>query len=157
MKRQINFKKLARLKVVQIVEPSENMKIAYLEKVESSLLSSKILFKNKQFLDSLVLAYFSMYNSSLALLYRCGIKSENHNATISILNKVFGIDTSGIEKIKEDRKNRQYYPSFSVSEKDSLGVIKIVEEFNVKLKDFMSRINLKDISEYRNKFREMLR
>lgn len=57
MKRQINFKKLARLKVVQIVEPSENMKIAYLEKAESSLLSSRILFKNKQFLDSLVLAY----------------------------------------------------------------------------------------------------
>lgn len=78
MKKQINLKKLARLKIIQLVEPSENLKKSYLEKSEKSLLSAKILLEKNQIEDSMTLSYYSIYNSLIGLLYRCGIKCENH-------------------------------------------------------------------------------
>ena len=82
MKNKINLKKLNRLKILQIVEPSENLKESYLKKSWESLLSTKFLLEKSQYNDSISLSYFSMYNSLLVLFYSCGIKCENHNASI---------------------------------------------------------------------------
>lgn len=154
-KNQINLKKLAKLKVIQVVYPTENMKISYLEKSESSLYSAKILFENNQFEDSITLCYFSMYNSVLALLFKYGIKSENHNASIFIIKKFFEIDTSLIEKAKEKRKRKQYYPNPKTDKEEAKEAISSAEEFNANILDFIEKTNNKNIQNIRQKIKDL--
>ncbi len=49
---KLNFKKLVKLKVVQLVNPSVNLRKSYLEKSDESISSSKILHKNRQYNDA---------------------------------------------------------------------------------------------------------
>jgi len=110
MKKQtINLRKLVKLKILQMVEPSENLKNSYLQKSENSLKSAKILSTNGQYTDAIALSYFSMYYSVLALFYLIGVKSENHNASIFLLKRIFDIDNEVIKKAKFERKDKQYY------------------------------------------------
>lgn len=153
-KHSINLKKLARLNILQIVYPTENMKISYLEKSENSLYSAKILFENSQFENSITLCYFSMYNSVLALLFKYGIKCENHNASIFILKKFFEIDTSLIEEAKEKRK--QYYPNPETDKEEVRESISSAEEFNANILDFIERTNNKNIQNIRNKIKQTI-
>lgn len=67
---------LARRGKLGLVEPSEEVTKSYLGKSESNLISSRILFENGRLEESVSLAYYSMYNILLALLFRVGIKSE---------------------------------------------------------------------------------
>jgi uncharacterized protein (UPF0332 family) len=76
---------------IQFVNPSQDMKIAYLKKSESYLLSAKLLRDHDQFEQSVSMAYYSMYYSVLALFFRTGIKCENHAAAIVLLRSVFNI------------------------------------------------------------------
>ncbi len=39
-------------------------------------------------------AFYAMYHAVLALLYKCGIKSENHMGTIILLKEIFKIDNT---------------------------------------------------------------
>jgi len=152
----LNLKKLSKLKIIQVVEPSGNLKESYLKKSDESLFSSKVLHKNKQYNDAIALSYFSMYNSLLALLHFCGIKSENHNASIFILKEVFGIDNSEIKTAKRERKDKQYYPSLSTSEEESADAIESAERFNSKIADFIDRLTNTEIMEIIGKFEGLL-
>lgn len=154
---KINLKKLAKLKIIQLVEPSENLKNSYLEKSKSSLISSRILFQNNQNSDAIALTYFSMYNSLLALLFFVGIKSENHNASIFLLREVFGIDNKTILEAKIERKEQQYYPSFSKTSAEVKNAIFSTEEFNAKIKDFIEKLSRKDIEIYRKRFLDLIK
>ena len=77
---------------LEIVEPSEEMKASYLQKAENCLKSAKILFKNQLYENSISEACYCMYNSPLSLLFKTGIKSENHSASIIILKRLFNED-----------------------------------------------------------------
>jgi uncharacterized protein (UPF0332 family) len=155
-KQEVSLKKLWKLKILQIVEPTENLKNAYLQKAEDSLNSSKILLENKQYSDSLALSYFSMYNSVLALLYLVGVKSENHNASIFLLKQIFGIDNESLKKAKSERRDSQYYPNTLISKKDVLESIKITELFNTEILDFINKINTEDKEGYLKKLKNIL-
>lgn len=157
MKELVNLKKLGKLKIVQIIEPSLNLNRSYVQKSEESLLSSKYLLERRQYNDSISLSYFSMYNTLLSLLYRCGIKSENHNASIFILNEVFNIDNREIAFAKRERKDKQYYPSFSTNEEEVKNAIKTAEEFNSFIKNFSDNLNSGTILKYRDKFKQLLK
>ncbi len=156
MKKHINLKKLKKLKVIMLVEESETLCKSYLEKSKDGLNSSKILLDNKQFSYSIVLSYFSMYNSLLALLFRCGIKSENHNASIYFLPRIFGIEDDEIKIGKKKRKSQQYYTASSASTKDAVEMIRATEKFNGEIFDFIERLNSGKINEYRMKFEELI-
>lgn len=80
--KNINFlNKLKKQGKLEIVESSEEIKESYLKDSESYLGSSKILFKDNRLKESTQLIYFSIYYSILALLFKVGIKSENHLAS----------------------------------------------------------------------------
>ena len=83
-------------KKLQIVEPSEEMKEAYMQKSSASLKSAEILLQNSLLENSVPMAYYSMYNMVMALLYKAGIKCENHSGSIILLKKLFEIDNSNI-------------------------------------------------------------
>jgi uncharacterized protein (UPF0332 family) len=110
--KEINFlKKLRKTGKLELVESSEEMKLSYLTKSENCLKSSKILFQNKLYENSTSEAYYSIYNSLLALLFKIGIKSENHSASIILFEKLF--NNKELAKIalwaKEERIDKQYY------------------------------------------------
>jgi hypothetical protein len=87
---------LLRKEVIGLVEPSEEIKQSYIEKSASNIDSAKILLKNNKLEESVALSYYSMYHFVTALFFKAGIKSENHNATIQMLNDIFDIDNREI-------------------------------------------------------------
>jgi uncharacterized protein (UPF0332 family) len=150
--KKISFlSKLCREHKLQLVQPSEAIKESYLSKSESNLVSSKILFDNQRLEESVSLAYYSMYNMLTALLFQVGIKCENHNASIILLNTLFGIDNADISRAKEERIDTQYYVDFNITSQDAAELIQTAEDFNKNLFDFSSKINNEEIAAYREK------
>jgi len=155
--KKINFlNKLRKKGKLEIVEPSEDIKESYLEKSESNLISAKILLENRRLEESVSLAYYSMYHSVIALFFKIGIKSENHNASIILLKKVFGIDNSDLSFAKKERVDKQYYVNFHITKKEVEDSIKNAEEFNKKIIDSISKLNNEKIKEYLKKFNELI-
>src|SRR3989344_7537289 len=137
--------KLRKEKKLELVEPSEEIKESYVLKSESNLISSKILFKNNQLEEAIALTYYSMYHMLTALLFKIGIKCENHGASILLLKELFDIDNFDISSAKKERIDKQYYVNFHVIKQEVVNGIKNAEVFNSKLFDFISRINNKDV------------
>lgn len=136
---------------LQEVEPSEEIKEAYLQRSNESLLSAKTLLKIGNLKDSVALAYYSMYHSLLAALFRIGIKCENHAASIILLKEVFGLDNTKISKAKTERVDKQYYVDFEVNKQEAENSIKTAEEFIAEMNNFIATLTEEKIKEYQKK------
>src|SRR3989339_856965 len=140
--KEINFlKKLKKEGKLELVKSSEEMKSSYLVKAESCFKSAKILFQNQLYENSTSEAYYCIYNSLLALLFKIGIKSENHSASIILFDRLFG--NKDLVKIifwaKEERIDKQYYV-------ETQQVVKVTKEscyeMILKTEDFLVKIKL---------------
>ena len=89
MKKQGFLSKLAKEGKLGVIEPSDNISQAYDTKSGNCLKSAKILFNAKIYENSVSEAYYAMYNSVLSLLFKCGIKSDNHSAAIISADRRF--------------------------------------------------------------------
>ena len=127
-----------------------------MKKSESNLASAKILLENNKIGETVSLAYYSAYNILLSLLFKNGIKSENHSASIILLKEVFDLDNNIILSAKEERIKTQYYADFNATKKQAIDLIQKVEEFNGILLDFISKLTNEKIDFYRNKFIKMI-
>lgn len=155
--KKINFLiKLYQEKKLQLVEPSEEIKESYLEKSNSNLLSAKILLENNMLEESVSLAYYSMYHLVSALLFKTGIKCENHAAAIILLRELFGIDNEEISLAKKERIDKQYYVGFEITQNEVNETIKVAEKFQSNLLDFISKVNQEEIIKYQNNLKEIL-
>ena len=141
---------------LSLIEPSEEIKESYFEKSESNLSSAKILLKNDKLEEAVALTYYSMYNLVIALLFKVGIKSENHTASIILLDELFGIDNSDIKYAKKERIDKQYYTDFNIKKEEVIEAIGVAENFNSDLFDFVSRLNMNDVGRLREKFNNLL-
>ncbi len=154
--KKINFlTKIFKERKLKLIEPSEEIKDSYLEKSESNLISGKILLKNDRLEESVSLIYYSMYHMLIALLFKVGIKCENHTASIILLKELFSIDNSDISFAKKERVDKQYYTDFHITKQEIMESIKIAEDFNKKLLDFISKLTNQDIEDYREKLKEL--
>ncbi len=142
---------------IKLVEPSDNISSSYIDKSEKSLISAKTLLKIGNYNDAVALTYFSMYNIYLALLYRCGIKSENHTGTILLLKELFSIDNTSLLTAKKERVDKQYYVDFNATHKDVLIGITAAEEFNILLREKLVKLNKSEIQTYCNNAKKILR
>ena len=162
MKKTNFLNKLKKEGKLKLIEPSEEMKSSYLQKADNYIKASKILFQNKLLENSVSESYYCMYNSLLALFFKTGIKSENHSASIILLKQIFNQD--GLFKIisfaKKERIDKQYYiesqQKFELTEDSCKDMILKAEDFLVKIKLFIDELSNKDITEYRNKFNELI-
>ncbi|MEK6969463.1 MAG: HEPN domain-containing protein [Nanoarchaeota archaeon] len=143
--------KLAKEKKLQVVEPSEEMRIAYLQRAQESLSSAKALLKIGNLKDSVALAYYSMYHALLSLLFRSGIKCENHTAAIILLKEIFNLDNAVISKAKSERVDKQYYIDFAITKEEVMKSIHIAEEFIIEINNFTENLTEDKIKEYRSK------
>jgi len=161
--KELNFlKKLKRKRVIELVESSEKMKSSYLIKADNCLKSAKILFSSQLYENSTSEAYYCMYNSLLSLLFKIGIKSENHSASIIIFDKLF--EDKGLIKIiswaKEERIDKQYYVEtqqiVKVTKESCNEMILKAEDFLVKMKLLISELSNEKISSARDNFVKLL-
>lgn len=157
MKKLAFLAKLRKEKKLQLVEPSEEIKGSYLEKSESNLISAKLLLENNRLEEAVSLAYYSMYHIVTALLFKIGIKCENHAGSILLLKDIFEVDNSGIQFAKKERIDKQYYTDFYVTKKEVNELIKTAERFASEVLDFISKINNQDIKDYRRKFEDLFK
>ncbi|WP_297981744.1 HEPN domain-containing protein [uncultured Methanobrevibacter sp.] len=67
---------------------------------KSQLISSRLLFENGQYRDSITLSYYAMYSSALALLLKKDISPKTHDGTLRQLGK---------EYVKEGLLSRESY------------------------------------------------
>jgi len=152
MKELTFLKKLKEKGIIKLVEPSEEMKSSYLIKAENCLKSAKILFQSQLYENSTSEAYYCMYNSLLSLLFKIGIKSENHSASIILFERFFG-DKNLVKIIswaKGERIDKQYYVEtqqiIKVTKESCNEIMLKAEDFLVSIKLLISEINNEKIN-----------
>ena len=158
----IFLRKLKRKRIIELVESSEEMKSSYLTKAENCLKSAKILSQNQLYENSISESYFCMYNSLLSLFFKIGIKSENHSASISLFDKLFG--KKDLVKIiswaKSERIDKQYYIEtqqiIKVNRVSCDEMILKAEDFLIKMKLLLNEMSNEDVSTARISFVKML-
>ena len=163
MKELTFLKKLKRKGVIELVESSEEMKSSYLIKAENCLKSAKILFQNQLYENSTSEAYYCMYNSLLSLLFKIGIKSENHSASIILFDKLF--KNKELVKIiswaKGERIDKQYYVEtqqiIKVTKESCNEMIVKAEDFLVKMKLLIGEVGNEKIISARDSFVKLLK
>lgn len=154
-RRQGFLARLAKEGKLEIVEPSEEICSAYLGKAEKSLRSARILLENGLYENSVSMSYYTMYNSLTALLFRTGIKCENHSGSIILLMKLFRkVDLYNIISFaKKERVDKQYYVDFELTEKSATDLLEKAENFLVKMKLVIRDLRLGQINEIRGKLK----
>ena len=151
------FNKLKNEEKLELVEPSEDICNSYSEKSANCLKSAKLLLQNNLYENSIGMSYYAMYNLLLALLFRVGIKCENHGGSILLLRLLFEEDElyKLISDAKKERIDKQHYVT---TEKD--GITKEIaeelfnnaEEFVLKMKSVINNLSNDSIDDPRKKF-----
>ncbi|MBW2989227.1 HEPN domain-containing protein [Candidatus Woesearchaeota archaeon] len=144
-----------------LVEPSEDICSSYIGKSSDCLRSAKILFQNSLYENSVAMSYYAMYNLLLALLFRAGIKCENHSGSILLLKLLFDkVDLSNmISDGKKERIDRQYYIT---TKKDELtkgsagGLLDCAESFVLDIRSLISNLDNESIEELRKSFKVLV-
>ena len=161
MKKPAFLNKLRNEGKLAIVESSEEMKESYLRKSDNCLKSAKILLQNDLHENSVAEAYYAIYNCLLALLYKTGIKSENHSASIILLGKIFKANdlVKLASSAKEERIDKQYYVEAEqknkVTKESCNEMIVKAEDFVVRMKLLINNLNNEDIIKARVDFQNM--
>jgi len=152
--------KLKKEEKLELVEPSEDICDSYSEKSANCFKSAKLLLQNNLYETSIGLSYYAMYNLLLALLFRVGIKCENHGGSILLLKLLFGEDDlyKLISDAKKERIDKQYYVTM---EKDEITkeiadeLLNHAEDFVLRLKLVVKNLNNDDIEELRREFEDL--
>ena len=134
-------------KGIEIVEPSDNLRDAYLVKAEDALDTLKTS-KSRDW--QLTTAYYTIYNSIYSLLMKIGIKCEIHSCTIEFTKRYLKDhftpeDFELIDKAFSARIDSQYYVNRQVPDQNYDLIMKKTPAFLVKCKNIV--IEQKEITE----------
>ncbi|MBI4155484.1 HEPN domain-containing protein [Candidatus Woesearchaeota archaeon] len=149
--------KLKKEEKLGLIEPSEEIQDSYSEKSANCLKSAKLLLRNNLYENSIGMSYYVMYNLLLALLFRVGIKCENHGGSILLLKLLFEKDElyKLISDAKKERIDKQYYVT---TEKDEITkeiaeeLLNNAEDFVLKMKLVIKNLSNDSIDDLREKF-----
>jgi len=147
---------------IKLEELNDNLCNVYIKKAKSSLnmLSSAT---EKDEVDWIATtAYYARYFSFYALLQKCGIKSEIHDCTISLMHFLF-VEDGLIEESfcnelllsKELRVDTQYYVAEQL-DKDKLKTdSETARKFVLKIEELIESIGEEQIIKIRKKLRDI--
>lgn len=162
MKKPNFLKDLNKEGKLELVEPSEEICNSYLGKSNDCLGSAKLLLQNDFYENSITMSYYSMYNSLLALLFKCGIKSENHSASIVLFKEFFNkIELhSMISWAKKERIDKQYYviseTDRPLTKESASEMLAKAEKFTVGTKTLIKNLINEDVQEIRRIFNKIV-
>ena len=136
-------------KGIELVEPSDNLREAYLIKAEDALDTLKTS-KSRDW--QLTTAYYTLYNGLYSLLMKIGIKCEIHSCTIEFTKRFLkdhfsSQDFELIDKALSARIDSQYYVNRQVPDQNYDLIMKKTPAFLVKCKNIV--IDQKEIIEIR--------
>ena len=157
------LRKLSKEGKLKIVEPSDNISKSYTIKSDNCLRAAKVLQKEGLYENSVSEAYYSMYNSVISLMFKCGIRCENHSAAIIILNEIFDMNElkGKLSSAKKERIDKQYYvadpESAKITEEVSAKMVKDAEDFVLNLKFFLGRIKTGEIKNYQKMLEDKIK
>lgn len=157
MKSNKFLSKVRKEKKIELVDASEEVCESYLEKSANCLRSAKILAQNSLYENAIGQAYYSMYDAVVALLFRVGIKCENHAASILLLKLLFDKKNlfEMISKAKKERIDKQHYVSAendNITKESAKELIADAEDFILKMKLAIKSIDEETISDSRINF-----
>ncbi|MBI2141518.1 HEPN domain-containing protein [Candidatus Woesearchaeota archaeon] len=156
MRKQSFLSKLKEEGKLELVDPSSEIKDSYLEKSANSLKASNILFESGLLEEAVSMAYYSMYHSLLALMFKCGIKCENHSGNILLLRDLFNEVKlyKMISDAKEERIDKQYYVDFEVTDNEVEDLTRMAQEFVTKLKLLIEQLTTEGVEVLRERLRK---
>ena len=159
MKNTIFLTKTYKENKLSLVEPSEEIMESYLKKSEDHFESAKILLKFGKLEESISMAYYGMYHCLQALLFKCGIKCENHTASIILLKELFKEQELAkiISFAKKERIDRQYYVDFSITESDAKEMILKAQDLITSCRLLIKRLTLERIDTLREELKTSLK
>ncbi len=136
-------------KGIELVEPSDNLREAYLIKAEEALDALKTS-RSRDW--QLTAAYYTIYHGIYSLLMKMGIKCEIHSCTIEFtkrfLNSHFSPhDFELIDKAFSARIDSQYYVNRHVPDQNYERIMKKTPAFLVTCKNIV--LEQKEITEVR--------
>ena len=143
-------------KGIELVEPSDNLREAYIIKADEAL----GVLRSTNIRDwQLTTAYYAIYHSMYSLLMKIGIKCEIHSCTLEFMKFALSSfypqeDITTINKAFNARSTAQYYIDRIVTKEDSNFIIEKAPFFINKSKEILSKINEEDISLIRKKVEE---
>lgn len=159
MKRNSFLNKLKKEGKLELIDPSEEIEASYTGKSNNCLRSAKLLLNNDLYENSIGMSYYAMYNSLLSLLFKIGVKCENHGGSIFLLK--FFLERSDLYDIisnaKSERIDKQYYVT---TERDETtkeianDLLKDAEDFVLKIKVFAGSLSNDKVNEFREEFRD---
>ena len=146
---------------LELVESSEEICNSYLEKAENCMRSAKLLSENDLYENSVSTAYYTMYNSIIALLFRIGIKSENHSGSIILFKKLFDEPNlvGLISFAKKERIDKQYYvnskKNIDLTIESTKDMVEKAENFLISIKIVIKNLNNGNINKIRGIFESL--
>lgn len=153
--------KLKKDKKIELVNESIEISKSYSIKSDNCVKSAKILFRENLYENSISESYYAMYNVVLSLLFRCGIKCENHAGSILLLKELFQLKDFAeiLNRAKKERIDKQYYVTTNkndeISEEDAKQMIEHVENLTLNFKTIINKLNNEEINKIRIKFNEI--
>ena len=103
------------------------------------------------------MSYYTMYNLLLALLFKVGIKCENHSGSIMLPKFLFKNNEAYtiISNAKKERVDKQYYVTTEkneITKEIAEELLNNAEYFCLKLKVVIRNVNNDSIEQLREKF-----
>ncbi len=137
-------------KGIALVEPSANLRDAYLIKAEEAL---ETLGTSKSRDWQLTTAYYTIYYGMYSLLMKIGVKCEIHSCTIEFTKRFLkdhfiSEDFELIDKAFSARIDSQYYVNREVPDKNYDLIMKKTPAFLVKCKNVI--IEQKEVNNIRD-------
>lgn len=140
MKKNNFLTKLQRKEKLELIEPAEEIQNSYAKKSANCLRSAKLLLQNNLYENSIGMSYYAMYNMLTSMLFKTGIKCENHAGSILLLKLFFeeSVLFKLISDAKKERTDKQYYVT---TDKDEI-TKEIAEELLSDAEDFVLKAKL---------------
>ncbi len=158
IKKQNFLVKLNKEGKLELASSSEDICRSYLEKSENCLKSAQVLLQNNLWENSVSMSYYTMYNALQALLFRTGIKCENHTGSIMLLQDLF--NQPELSKVivfaKKERIDKQYYVGFELTQESAQDLLLKAEEFLLQLKTIILNLNNEQIALLREGFQNLV-
>jgi uncharacterized protein (UPF0332 family) len=138
---------------IKLEEPNDNLCKAYINKAKSALNMLDSAAEKDEIDWIATTAYYSRYFALYALLQKCGIKSEIHDCTISLMNFLF-VEENIIEKelyaelllAKDLRVDTQYYVTEQIDKEKLKADSAKARNFVLKMEELSEKITKDQIN-----------
>lgn len=146
---------------LKLTNPSENLSASYIKMAENAL-GTMNRERNYNLAFSISACYYSMYYSLYSILMKLGVKCEIHSCTLKFMEEFLKDfytkdEMKILSKAFDLRIIAQYYVDKVLDPKEVNIVLTQASLFVNSSKNILSKINEKNIFEFKKKFEEMMK